>query len=202
MPRLYHLAPADVGYLVMVSTPVGTASEQEVYRVANQLAADGYSPDDVAEAVGFTRVREWLRASAAEFSPYIDYLQSLVAEKPWAQELGQLDARAWDFSVRTLEETNVRTLLPGIKCPVLALFGDRDTIVDWRESKREYENVLPDVTIHVFPNTDHAMLQNATGSMKTMIASFEAPTDAKPFAPDYLPTLANWLSERVVSTRR
>lgn len=58
------------------------------------------------------------------------------------------------------------SILSNIKCPVLALFGEKDMNVDVTKTKRLYENTLgenTDLTIMSFPDCNHNLFQCKTG---------------------------------------
>ncbi len=57
---------------------------------------------------------------------------------------------------------NFETTLSKINCPVLAIFGENDSQVDWRKTKKLYENTLgektPDLlTIKTFEHCNHSL---------------------------------------------
>ncbi len=57
-------------------------------------------------------------------------------------------------------------MLSKIEIPVLALFGEKDKNVDWRKTKRVYQEFLKgedQLTIKSFPNTNHNMVLCSTG---------------------------------------
>jgi uncharacterized protein len=61
---------------------------------------------------------------------------------------------------------NFDTILSSVHCPVLALFGERDTNVDWRKTKSLYEKTMgknTDLTIQSFPGCNHNMFRCETG---------------------------------------
>ena len=79
------------------------------------------------------------------------------------------------------------TALRELQQPVLAVFGDRDVLVDWcdsvsilRESFRAGGN--PDLTIKVFRNADHNLMTAGPDSQ---------------FVKGYLPLLSDWLRQHL-----
>lgn len=139
LPVMCALSDA-IAFLIAVSTPVGTGAEQELFRVAHGLPANGYSADDTAQALAFTRLRlDLLRADA----PYatIAEAQRRVAMERWFEPLGWLDEDVCAF-LKAGVFVSPRPFLPAIACPVLAIFGERDTIVDANESARVYAKDL------------------------------------------------------------
>ena len=85
-------------------------------------------------------------------------------------------------------------LLSSLDVPVLALFGEKDTNVDWRSTAALYRRSLggTDLTVHVFPDANHILKRCATGGVREMQ---ELPWDT-PYAEGYFDTMTGWLVER------
>jgi uncharacterized protein len=201
MPIIYEMAPQAIAFIVASSVPVG-GEEQELFRVVHQLPADGYSPADTEKALAFSELR-------FEFGhrdlPYESYakLQKLVEDAPWLNEVGAMgveDYAGFKLSIKPdPREKPVKDYLRQIRCPVLALFGGRDTIVNLTESMEVYTTALQmagnrDVTIKLFADGDHCLFESQTGGMKEMGQWWEKPV--KLFATGYLDTMADWLEQR------
>jgi pimeloyl-ACP methyl ester carboxylesterase len=188
----------EVDFLIAVSVPTGTGAEQELFRVEHGLPADGYSAAETAQALAFTRLRLGLLSTGAPYEA-IDEAQRCVKHEPWLEPLGLLDESMADF-LRTNAFVSPRPLLAHIRCPVLAIFGERDTVIDAKESARTYTEVLAqagntDVTIRLFPAADHVLFLSRTGGMKELSHSFAQPHTS--FAPGYLDTISEWVGQRV-----
>lgn len=200
LPLVYSLSSADVAFLIAVSVPVGTGDEQELFRIAHQLPADGYPALTVDKALAFSQLRIYLKNQHAPFNCIVQ-LQRLVEEEPWFAEVGAWDADAYDFLRRLEVDISIPRLLETITCPVLAIFGERDTIVDGKQSAQVYATALKkagnaDVTITTFPSADHALFLSETGGMKELQQSFLKPAGQKVFAPGYLDFIAEWVQHR------
>lgn len=200
LPLVYALSSADVAFLIAVSVPVGTGDEQELFRIAHQLPADGYPALAVDKALAFSQLRIYLKNQHAPFD-CIAQLQHLVEEERWFAEVGAWDADAYDFLRRLEVDLSIPRVLETIACPVLAIFGERDTIVDGKHSAQVYATALKkagnaDVTITTFPGADHALFLSETGGMKELQQSFLQPAGQKVFAPGYLDFVAEWVQHR------
>lgn len=86
-----------------------------------------------------------------------------------------------------------RTLTPppqlkNFYMPVLAIYGTKDAVVDWRLGSKAYEEIPriagnPDVTVKLFEGADHGIAQpDSEGYIE--------------FAPGYLTTMGEWLTAR------
>ncbi len=86
-------------------------------------------------------------------------------------------------------------ILKTVSCPVLAIFGGRDTQVDWRKTKKLYESTLgPNgearLSVRVFPNADHNLRLSRTGSY---FESQKSDYWKTPYADGYYETMLEWL---------
>lgn len=191
-----------VACVVAVSVSVASGSEQDVYRVAHQLPADGFTPEEVERAVAFARLRAALIHLRAPYACLAD-LQTLAAQEPWFEDAGGAYAEA-DYQVETsAPERYARPILSSITCPVLAVFGERDTLIDIQESVEAYTELRRagnrDVTIKVFASADHGPFLTRTGGMKEMQHSLQQAE--RPFPPGYLDLLADWLQRHLAPAR-
>jgi pimeloyl-ACP methyl ester carboxylesterase len=81
------------------------------------------------------------------------------------------------------------------KCPVLALFGEKDMQVSPGQNLAVMEQAFkkggnPDVTFKVFPEANHLFQKAKTGSPS------EYATLEKAFVPGFLETISSWILER------
>ncbi|MGA2408735.1 MAG: prolyl oligopeptidase family serine peptidase [Bacteroidales bacterium] len=65
---------------------------------------------------------------------------------------------------------NFQETLNKIQCPVLAIFGEKDTRVDWRKTIVLYKETIgknqnPKLTIKTFPDGDHGITKSKTGGI-------------------------------------
>ncbi len=194
VPKVFSML-SSMSFLIVVSVPHSTGADQEIYRVSQALPADGYSSQDVTEALRFTRKRLNLIRNGAPFEAIAE-LQAEIAHVTWASDVGILDQEGCQFLTANAFETPVDDI-KSVQCPTLAVFGARDLIIDWRSSVSLYQHSLKaagnnDLTVKVFPSADHALFSTKTGGFRELQKSFSL--DDKPYAPGYLATMADWLS--------
>jgi len=84
-------------------------------------------------------------------------------------------------------------VLNKIQCPVLAIFGGKEFIVDWRKTKMLYNETIRRnnnnrLTIKTFPEGNHGIVKCKTGSLKGKMDKLE-------FCGGYLETMTTWLKE-------
>jgi pimeloyl-ACP methyl ester carboxylesterase len=97
-------------------------------------------------------------------------------------------------------ETGLRIYVPEfdqvlnkVNCPVLAIFGEKDSQVDWKKTTTLYRNTIgknpgTTLTIRTFPNGNHNLFQCKTGGMKENFEEVE-------FCEGYFETMRQWLKE-------
>jgi uncharacterized protein len=88
---------------------------------------------------------------------------------------------------------NFSAVLNTIHCPTLAIFGEKDCMVDWRKTKTLYEatlrkNLNTKLTIKTFRDGNHAMLKCQTGAFNEKLEKYE-------FCDNYIETIRVWLKE-------
>jgi uncharacterized protein len=90
-----------------------------------------------------------------------------------------------------------RQILEKIRCPVLALFGEGDSVVDWRSTMTLYKETLgsgagADLTVKTFPSCNHNMLQCRTCGVR------EDRETAGPREPcgGYQDAILTWIQEK------
>lgn len=86
-------------------------------------------------------------------------------------------------------------LLSQIDIPVLALFGELDTNIDWRKTKMLYENTIgkspqAELTVKVFPYGNHNLKKSLTGGVRELINNGNAP-----YVDNYYESVEKWLNK-------
>lgn len=72
---------------------------------------------------------------------------------------------------------NFKEILKKIQCPVLAIFGEKDTQLDWKSTMNLYKETLgireySTLTIKTFPNCNHSIMKCKTGGMNENLEPF------------------------------
>ncbi len=164
----------DLAFLVLRSAPILTPAEQERFEADARRAVNGYGWPGATDIAGPT-VKSWLR----EVCPGQPAGPGLDGMAPARHR------RDMDF--------DPMALLKALDVPVLALYGERDNRVP---SLRCAEKLVAlrrrdgrDVTVHVFPDAGHGLIQASRPS---------APFDWPRLPAGYLPVIAAWLQIRVL----
>jgi fermentation-respiration switch protein FrsA (DUF1100 family) len=159
---------------------------QERARIENELRAEGAAPPALAEALAWIDERT-RRLVAGEPVAAVLADQARHAGRAWHATATRHfdDPATLAFLARILDFDPVR-VLPGVPCPVLALFGAADALVPVPESVALFATHLPRLPggphgIAVFPGADHGLF--VTGA------------DGDPLAAGFLPMVAGFLAQ-------
>jgi pimeloyl-ACP methyl ester carboxylesterase len=73
--------------------------------------------------------------------------------------------------------SNFKEILKKIQCPVLAIFGEKDTQLDWKSTMNLYKETMGNrenkiLTIKTFPNCNHSIMKCRTGGMNENLEPF------------------------------
>ncbi len=195
----------DVGFVIVVSGACTTPEYQEIKRVERTLRADGFSEDEIREAVELMKLKFKFARSGIGWKAYKAAREG-AENKRWfdrgGRESGFVAAPAskeswsWHFW-RRIDDFDPVPVWKKVQCPVLAIYGESDTITPVPESVRNLQGALKDAghtdyKIKVFPQADHGI--------------YVWPKRGEPrhwprFADGYLEFMANWLSQHLDAGR-
>lgn len=175
----------DVAFVIPVSGPGVSPEEQELYRAGHDLPAKGFSQDEVRDAVVFMKLK-FRVARTGEGWDELEALSMNAQNERWLpevlppssmEELRQKWDGMWAYDpVPVLER---------ISCPILAIFGELDTVVPVEKSVDIMRKAFQtggnrDYAIEVFPQANHG-LQLPNGD----------------YAAEYLESMSDWIRKRV-----
>lgn len=176
---------ADVKFLILVSAPARDAVSQLEYQALTALRTNGTSESELrVVAPHLRRAFAIMRAggSREDYAAAVEPLQKYAVLRDLGITVGTPDSyRAWQNSMDYQYRPD--TALRELQQPVLAVFGERDVLVDWRDSVPILRESLHaggnhDLTIKVFPNADHNLM--SAGPDPQLVQG-------------YLPLLRDWL---------
>ena len=202
-------AEPSIAFWISVS---GTDDKENArYLLSSNWPLEGRSEGETA-----TLVAEWqtafdLVSRGGSYQEYLDatrhlredpFMQFMGWDGAWAEEDFLADqARFARGELHFDEETGLMVHVPGFRrllssldLPVLALFGEKDTNVDWRSTAALYRETLgknpaASLTIQVFPDANHALKPCETGGVREMR---EMPWDT-PYVEGYHDEMRYWL---------
>lgn len=177
----------DLAFAIINSGPGVGVEAQDLYGIEHTLRGAGGNDADARLARAYM---DRIHTAARAGMPYDTFMREVLEparDTPGFGYFDEVDPGMWGFLVRNLARPyEPVAALEKITCPVLAIFGERDSLVPVDESVRIFQRALEtagnaDVTIRVFPEADHRI---RTG-------------DPNGFADGYLETMVDWLRARV-----
>ncbi|HEV3238150.1 MAG TPA: alpha/beta hydrolase [Gemmataceae bacterium] len=195
-----------VAFLIEVSGWQGPTWQQDQIRVEAEMSADGFSAQDVQIAGAFAKTRMDMIRGDKPFEDF-DKLQHEVKTSPWFEYLHYCD-RDLFYSARLNTHDDSSSWWEGVHCPVLVIFGNKDTssgppeplVAIIRCGLAKAGN--KEVTAKIFANADHSLCRTQTGGPKE--ARDRDKTKKKETLPDfvdgYLETMTDWLEKQVART--
>jgi hypothetical protein len=190
------------GYMLETNLRIEGRSEPVVqsligeWRRGNEIFRKGGSFEESQRATRNLRQDPFFKSFFAGEDTQAAYLleqKTLMAESPLFDEASGLKIYVPGF----------RQILKAIRCPVLALLGEQDSVVDWRSTLALYRETLgsgvgADLAIQTFPNCNHNMLQCRTCGVR------EDRETAGPRRPcdGYQEAIVTWIREKLRSRPR
>ncbi len=199
MPLVCEQRP-ETAFMIGVSVPASTVRDQDLFRIRNSLPASGFSAEHTDEALEFMNRLHQLAIEDAAYDDALEQLQG-YADRPWAPVAfgGTPDPAGFEFLKRIIL-VDPKPVIRSIKCPVMLVFGEKDTLVDTGETSEAYEQLLmesgnSDLTIHRFPDADHVLTRTETGGQVEIVGKING--DEWQHVPGYVESMGEWLEERV-----
>ena len=188
-----------VAFLILINGPAVSVEEQEIQRVRETLLAEGAAEEDVARAVSYTRK---VFNTAYRDGSWEELVAATERAKsaPWAGKVVQLVTSPADLEGWRRQRFDPAPVLRRTKVPVLALFGEWDTVVPPAGNADLLRSLLAeagnqDVTIKVFPRAGHGLEQ--PGDLRQ--GNWRWPSGYWFWgrrAPGYQETVVGWILER------
>jgi len=189
---------SGVSFLILDQGSSVTVEEQELHRVQYGMRADAFSDDDIAEATDYTRAvfrAAYDGGKASDLQEATDRARG----KKWADHVQLVtvedDLRGW-----RLQKFDPAPVLKRTTVPVLALFGDHDTLVPPQENEAKIRRYLReagnrDVTVSVLTSRGHGWFlgQGLRGDRWSWPDAYWI-WDKQ--SPEYLDALFSWVAER------
>jgi len=189
---------SDVSFVIVVSGTAVPPYKQVTYQAEAQMRRDGFSEAEIVEAVSYMNQKWEVARSGGEGWDRLQAATQAARDKRWlvrAQPATKLEdiVPSWKLQMGY----DPMPALEGVKCPVLALFGELDTLTPVTETiailRTGFENAgNRNHVIKVFPNADHALLV------------WPRPGDPSHWpvlAAGYLDTMADWITKQVAADK-
>ena len=209
-PLAMHQEP-EIDFWISVS---GTDDKENArYLIESNLRIEGRSEAEIEVLLSEWQARFNVFWQGGTYEEYLNTAPTLSEDDfikfmgwdGYASEQEFLDYRNaflnGDFVVDEDDELmihvpNFTQVLESINKPVLALFGEKDTNVDWRKTMALYQETIganpkAPLTIITFPDADHNLRQSKTGGIREF---FDHAGNA-PYTEGYYDSMIGWLVE-------
>lgn len=184
----------DVAFMINVSGAGVPPYQQMTYQADAQMRRDGFSESEIAEAVAYMNLKWEVARTGGQGWDRLQAATRKASAKKWlarAQPATKLDdiVPSWKLQMGY----DPMPALEKVKCPVLAVFGELDTLTPVVETTANYRKGLAkagnkNLTIKVFPNADHALL---------VWPKLDDQVHWPVLASGYLDTMTNWINKQV-----
>ncbi|MCG8309815.1 MAG: alpha/beta hydrolase [Cytophagales bacterium] len=184
-----------IGYLFEANWRIQGKSEPEIKQLASEwldgftIQRKGGSYEEYLEASpNLSKDSLILALRGGKFNTRENYLsfQKVLQNQMFDEETGL-----------TIVVPEFTEILSAIKCPVLAIFGERDSQVHWRRTLALYKETLGashNLTIKTLPNCNHNILSCETGGYFERLEDLKLKGLGQP-CEGYYDEMFTWLSE-------
>ena len=194
-------------FWIIVSAPDN--NDQSVYFLKNKLIFQGKSEKEIQLLTEEYWKGETIFVSGGSFDEYLEATKNMRKDPTCVDQAGKTERETYNFYQKKFlslgfsvnHETGEVNGMPGyieavssIKCPVLAIFGEKDNIVNWRNTIQFYKGTIgvnnrAELTIKTFPNCNHNIQKCNTGAFREDLSEL-----GYEFCDGYYETIINWIN--------
>jgi uncharacterized protein len=182
----------DIAFIINISGAGVAPYQQVTYQAEAQMRRDGFAEADIAEAIAYMNQKWAVARAGGEGWDSLQVATQRARGKKWAERV-QLAEKPEDIVPSWKREMSYDPMpaLENVTCPVLAIFGELDTLTPVTETIANYRKGLSkagntDYTINVFPGADHALL---------VWPKLDAPSHWPVLPGGYLDSITNWIDK-------
>ena len=186
---------SDVAFIINESGPGMTPEEQMQFTVRTKLQAARFDAAAMLAASNLVRKNfDSVRSDSAWDA--LAKANDAARGQPWFTHVSSLEMHRDDPAFWRLNAFfDPIPALRQVRCPVLAIYGERDTLVPARQSADIWRSTLKqagnrNVTVKVFSTGDHGLRETTGGTLKDLPTS-------RGFVSGYFETQRSWASKRV-----
>jgi alpha-beta hydrolase superfamily lysophospholipase len=151
----------DISFVIAAASVGDSVYKQDLYRVENNLRSNGFSPDEISEAM--TYYKSWLDIARTGIgTEKLNGLTGSSKNKKWFGWVEAPPKNHWIWNYyRATGNYNSLDYWKMITVPVLLVYGENDKIEDYKNYVQNIDNVLieqrrnNDVTQVLLPKAQH-----------------------------------------------
>lgn len=190
-PQVAAAVP-DLAFIILHAGGIVSPGEQGLKSLAAELQAHGLTDVEVAEAVALQRLDDDVTRGKRPWSDYkVAYETALGSHAEWLVSPLNPEGSWFRSFYRGIIDFNARPYWAKVRCPVLAVFGDRDLIVASGPNAALLREAMPEgvrLRIENLPDANHLCFQAETGVRSEYLSRGR-------FAAGYFPLLTRWIAE-------
>lgn len=181
----------DIAFIINESGPGITPEEQMQFFVRSKLQAAGFDGAVMTAASNLVR-RNFGSVRTNSGWDELARANEAAASEAWFTHLSAVKMRRDDPPFWRLNAFfDPVPVLRQVQCPVLAIYGGRDTLVPARQSADIWRTTLKeagnrDVTVKLFTDGDHGLRETSGGTLKNLATS-------RGFVPGYFEIQRTWV---------
>jgi pimeloyl-ACP methyl ester carboxylesterase len=184
----------DVAFIINVGGAGVSPHQQVTYQAEAQMRRDGFSEADIADAVAYMNQKWEVARTGGEGWERLQAATQSARDKKWLARVQPATKLEDIVSSWTLQMGyDPLPALEQVKCPILAVFGELDTLSPVMQTTANYRKAVgktrnSDYTLKVFANADHSLL---------VWPKPNDPAHWPVLAAGYLDTMRNWINKHV-----
>ena len=206
---------ADSSIAFWISVSGVDSVENSNYLLETNLILSGQTAEYAAKLASEKRVGNRIFFEGGSYQDFLDATSNMRVDsfylamfgKHWEQKSYEAEQETFlnvDTPINSLNAVGDPIFLPGfdsilqsVHCPVLAIFGEKDSQVDWRSAQNLYETTfrgkIP-LEVVSFPNGNHILKQCETGAIFEDLEKFGYEN-----CEGYFDAMNRWLGRYVLS---
>lgn len=203
----------DPGIAFWISVSGADQYDNFPYLLETNFRIEGRTEEEISVLMEEWDIRmKALRTGNLSYEEFLAATSHLYAD-PFYQSMGEtsLSKEQFDYLVDYFQtstdsfdvQTGIRILVPGfeqvlsrVHCPVLAIFGEKDSQIDWRKTRDLYQQTIgkqpsAELTILSLPNCNHLLMKCETGGKHENLEPF-----GYELCDEYYENMLSWLEAR------
>jgi pimeloyl-ACP methyl ester carboxylesterase len=175
----------DLAFLIVNSGPTIPAMAQDLWGVEHTMREDRSSEQEIRGALQFVGQMHEAAGQGVLYAKVAPKFQE-VQESTGFNYFTDVGPDLWHFFIINAQRSyDPVPALSQITCPILAIDGERDSLIPVRKSAQTFESLGAqtghDITVRIFPGANHRITVG----------------EPRVFAPGYLEMMTDWIWERI-----
>lgn len=171
-------------------------SEEEAKLLITEYLNGGVIFENGGTYEEYLKAQQHLRKDSS-CTAYLGMVGGITKEVYYKEQesiIGKIPYKRDEKTKSVIMVPDFKEVLNKIQCPVLAINGEKDFVVNWRRTLALYTETIgrnknKKLTIKTFPDGNHSLIKCKTGASNETIDKIE-------FCDSYIETMTTWLKEK------